>query len=101
MTGRKPLPASVVRVLRQVNAAFYTLADEAGDVPTWNRGGDAYRASQAVKRLLTEVAHVICDNCGHAAAHTPDCAICECNQYGTTGRCTWGIHPTHEGPCRK
>jgi hypothetical protein len=38
--------------LRQARAALATLADEAGDVPIWNDGGEAREAAQAVRAVL-------------------------------------------------
>lgn len=51
---KKPqqLPKEVLNALQSARIAFFELADEAGDVPTWNRGGQAYKASQSVKRML-------------------------------------------------
>lgn len=46
------LPKDVLTALKMVSDAFYTLADEAGDVPIWNKGGEAHRASAAVKKVL-------------------------------------------------
>lgn len=46
------IPEEVMNALRLARAAFFELANEAGDVPTWNKGGQAYEASQAVKRVL-------------------------------------------------
>ena len=45
---------AMYEALRQVKTALFTLADNAGDVPEWNEGGELYELSHTVKAALAQ-----------------------------------------------
>ena len=45
---------AMYEALQQVRDVFYTLANNAGDVPEWNEGGELYELSHAVKVALAQ-----------------------------------------------
>jgi hypothetical protein len=46
----------LLEALQMALGAMQTIADEAGDIPIWNRGGEAYEASQKARALLERLA---------------------------------------------